>query len=118
MSRGAAASWNHRSRTTGSAREVSMAALRLGCLILATVFLVSPASAQEQAGFESQFREFARQHCIGCHGPDVQKRKLRLDKLPAAFDDKDNSTTWLRVLDRLSRGDMPPKSEARPPEKD
>jgi hypothetical protein len=95
-----------------------MAALRLGCLLVAIAFLTGTASAQEQGDFEKHFREFAGRHCIGCHGPDVQKRKLRLDTLPVAFDDRDASATWMRVLDRLTRGDMPPKSESRPPEKD
>src|SRR5437763_10530332 len=95
-----------------------MAVLRLGCLVVAIAFLTGKAAAQEQTGFETQFREFASRHCIGCHGPDVQKRKLRLDKLPAAFDDMDTAATWVHVLDRLSRGDMPPKRWPRPPEKD
>ena len=76
------------------------------------------ASAQERNGFAAEFRQFAEKHCLDCHGPEVQKRKLRLDKLPATFDDKDTAATWVKVLDRLARGDMPPKGEPRPPEKD
>src|SRR5262249_25261097 len=77
-----------------------------------------PATAQEREPFEPQFRKFAARHCVTCHGPEVQRRKLRLDNLPASFADKDIAATWVKVLDRLSRGEMPPKSEERPPEKD
>lgn len=82
------------------------------------LFAAGPVAAQEPHPFESQFRKFAAQHCVACHGPDVQKRKLRLDQLPASFADKDTAAVWMKVLDRLSRGEMPPKSEERPPEKD
>src|SRR4051812_13317829 len=95
-----------------------MAALPLRCLIVSLVLLAGRAFAQERAEFETQFRKFAASHCVGCHGPEVQKRRLRLDRLPATFDDKDTVATWVHVLDRLLRGDMPPKSESRPPEKD
>src|SRR5208282_3867945 len=83
-----------------------------------TTAVAGQASAQAPDAFEAQFRQFVDRHCVACHGPDVQKRKLRLDKLPAAFQDKDTAATWVRVLDRLSRGEMPPKNEPRPPEKD
>ena len=63
-------------------------------------------------------RPFWEKHCVSCHGPEVQKRKLRLDTLPAAFGGKDTAATWTKVLDRLERGEMPPKSEARPPVKE
>jgi mono/diheme cytochrome c family protein len=92
-----------------------------GLTIVLAVLTASPAdkaAAQDRAAFASQFRRFADQHCSGCHGPDVQKRKLRLDKLPLAFEDGDAAATWVKVLDRLSRGEMPPRDEPRPPEKD
>ena len=86
--------------------------------LLALLAAAGPVAAQEGAAFEPQFRRFVGQHCVACHGPDVQKRKLRLDQLPATFADKDVAATWLKVLDRLERGEMPPKGEPRPPEKD
>jgi hypothetical protein len=76
------------------------------------------ASAQERHPFASQLRMFLDEHCVACHGPDVQKRRLRLDRLPLACDDKDVAATWAKVLDRLSRGEMPPKGEPRPSDGD
>jgi len=53
---------------------------------------------------------FVERHCVECHGPEVQKAKLRLDTLAP------ESETWTRVLDRVRSGEMPP--QARPPRKD
>src|SRR5262252_6065874 len=77
-----------------------------------------PAAAQERDAFVSQFRQFAERHCVACHGPDIRKRKLRLDTLPATFADKDVAATWEKVLDRMARSEMPPKERTRPPERD
>jgi hypothetical protein len=75
-------------------------------------------AAQEKApakdSFPAKLRAFVDEHCVDCHGPRVQKRRLRLDTLPHAFDDKDVAVTWVKVLDRVSRGDMPPKNRPRP----
>jgi hypothetical protein len=79
-------------------------------LLSATVF------AAEADPFTAQFRTFAAQHCVDCHGPDRQSRKLRLDQLAASFDDHDVAATWEKVLTRLSRGDMPPRGKPRPTE--
>ena len=62
------------------------------------------AFAQEPPHFEAMLREFLDTHCVACHGPEVQKRRLRLDRLPWTFDDKDVAATWVKVLDKLSRG--------------
>jgi mono/diheme cytochrome c family protein len=96
-----------------------MAVLRyiVGALPVLAAWTAS-AAAQEPAAFAPQFQRFAEQHCVGCHGPDVQRRKLRLDTLPATFADKDVAATWMKVLDRLARGEMPPKDKPRPSEKD
>ncbi len=76
------------------------------------------AAAEDTNPFAAQFRRFAEQHCVSCHGSEVHKRNLRLDTLAPSFADRDVAATWVKVLDRLARGDMPPRSEARPPEKD
>src|SRR5947209_8900411 len=85
-------------------------------LALAASVAGASASSHEPNGFEAPFRRFADKHCVSCHGPDVQRRQLRLDQLKPAFDDRDAAATWVKVLDRVARGEMPPKSEERPPE--
>jgi len=93
----------------------------LRCLVISVALMTTmggQAAAQKDDGFQAQFRQFAERHCVSCHGPDVQKRKLRLDQLPTTFGDKDIAATWIKVLERVSRGEMPPKDKPRPPEKE
>ena len=61
-----------------------------------------------------RLRRFLDEHCVACHGPEVQKRRLRLDQVPLKFAEEDVAATWVLVLDKLSRGEMPPKDEPRP----
>jgi mono/diheme cytochrome c family protein len=75
-------------------------------------------SLQKASDFDSRLRPFLDRHCVSCHGPDLQTRGLRLDTLPATFADRAVSATWIKVFDRLSRGEMPPKNKPRPPAKD
>src|SRR4051812_45175300 len=92
--------------------------LRLAVAPLVMLAAVGTTAAEERTRFETQFRQFVGQHCIGCHGPEVQKRKLRLDQLPVQFDDKAVTETWVKVYEQLAHGDMPPRNKPRPPEKD
>ncbi len=88
--------------------------VRFGLLaVLATVS--GQATAHEP---DASFRKFAEQHCVSCHGPDVQRGRLRLDTLPTALNEKDTAATWVKVFDRVSRGEMPPKNKERPPVKE
>jgi hypothetical protein len=91
---------------------------RLSAVLTLAFVVTAPARADDRDVFETQFRKFATEHCVDCHGPDVQRSKLRLDTLPLKLDDKDVAATWVKVFDRVSRGEMPPKSKERPPEKD
>jgi hypothetical protein len=81
---------------------------------------IAVAVAQQPGGdaFAGQFRKFAEHYCVSCHGPDVSRRKLRLDTLPTKFDDKDVAETWVKFLERVSRGEMPPKDKPQPAAKD
>ena len=88
---------------------------RLAALVL--VLVAAPAGAQDRDA-EARLRKFAAGRCVECHGPDVQRGKLRLDNLPLTLTDKDTAATWTKVLDRVARGEMPPKSADRPPEKE
>ncbi len=87
-------------------------------MIVAIALALLPAAglAAEADSFLAEFRKFAGQHCVGCHGPQVQTRKLRLDQLALSLDDRDVAATWVKVLTRMSKGDMPPKGKPRPPE--
>src|SRR5262245_52539736 len=87
-------------------------------LTLATVastFVAWAGHLRAQADGERQVRKFFDAHCIECHGADVKKKNLRLDTLPAAFDDRAVRDRWAQVHDRIRLGEMPPpKNHAQP----
>lgn len=57
---------------------------------------------------------FVGDYCASCH--DDKSRKGRLDLTGLAFDASDpaNRAVWIKVHDRLTAGEMPPKGKARP----
>jgi hypothetical protein len=57
---------------------------------------------------------FMKEHCFKCHGPEKQKGKLRFDSLGAPSAGGEDGETWLRVLEALEAGDMPPEDEEQP----
>jgi mono/diheme cytochrome c family protein len=83
-------------------------------LALLAIQLLPARAAEEPSGL----RPFLAKHCIECHGPDVSERKLRLDQLPADFAGKEPAAIWTKVLDKLTRGEMPPKDAPQPADKD
>ncbi|YCM43049.1 DUF1592 domain-containing protein [Verrucomicrobiaceae bacterium 227] len=58
--------------------------------------------------------EFLEEHCFKCHGPEKQKGKLRLDTLGDPTGTGEHGETWLRVLEALEAGEMPPEDEEQP----
>ncbi len=86
--------------------------------MLPLVLVAMTGRADEPSRLKATLPPFLERHCVACHGADVHERGLRLDRLPADFDRKDAAATWTRVLDRVSRGEMPPRDEPRPPEKE
>jgi cytochrome c553 len=88
-------------------------------LVLLAIFTSAiPVRAEDDKAFEMKFRAFAGAHCADCHGPDVTKAGLRLDTLPATFDESAIAAKWTKVLDKMTKGEMPPKKQERPPEKE
>ena len=68
----------------------------------------------QAAAFEDAVRPLIENHCITCHGPEVQKAKLRLDDLQPDLQDERIMATWVKVYDKLVTGEMPPKKRERP----
>jgi hypothetical protein len=68
--------------------------------------------------YEEQIRPFLARHCIECHGMDKAKKDLRLDLLAPNFADMTTRERWQTVLKRISAGEMPPRSQPRPPDKE
>ena len=57
---------------------------------------------------------FLEAHCAECHDSDVKKAGLDLTQLTWKPDDKSAFDTWVKVLDRVRKGEMPPAKQPRP----
>src|SRR6476660_2413128 len=57
---------------------------------------------------------FLADHCFGCHNETDKKGRLDLSKLTFEAKDAANQAVWIRVHDRVTVGEMPPKSRPRP----
>jgi hypothetical protein len=73
-------------------------------------------AAETAAPFGAQFRAFAAKHCLECHSPEAAEGNLRLDQLPHDFDTRDVAARWVKVLDKMTSGEMPPPDSPRPPQ--
>lgn len=61
---------------------------------------------------------FLERHCFECHDGAARKAGLDLEHLEWAFDDRARFERWVRVFDRVERGEMPPSSVERPEKQD
>ena len=83
-------------------------------LLLFTLSLVGGIS---QAA-EGPLAPFVKKYCVDCHGPSEAQRGLRLDQLPQKFGEPDSATKWIKVLDHISQGEMPPADALQPAAKE
>ncbi|MEM7011283.1 MAG: DUF1592 domain-containing protein [Verrucomicrobiota bacterium] len=61
--------------------------------------------------FETKIRPILAEHCYGCHGPEEQKAKLRLDNMSTdLIADVRAAERWHDVRAVLNLGEMPPDS--------
>jgi mono/diheme cytochrome c family protein len=99
--------------------SVSCAVAAAGSTLGASTIRGQPARLAQASG--SDLRTFARivapfleTHCGSCHGPRRQRGELRLDTLDGDLAHGADRARWKEVYDRLSRGEMPPKTAPRP----
>jgi len=65
--------------------------------------------------FEStQVRALVTKYCFECHDSDTRKGDLDLQKLPLQLGDPAVFAQWVRVLDRVEAGEMPPPKQDQP----
>lgn len=58
---------------------------------------------------------FFQAHCTDCHDADMHSGNLDLTALKPEFSNPEIFGRWVKVLDRVQSGEMPPKKKARPP---
>ena len=62
-------------------------------------------------GFRSEIEPILNSTCVGCHGPDKQKGKFRIDTLDPDLIHGEDADWWLDVMEVLNNGEMPPRDE-------
>ncbi|MEC7777557.1 MAG: c-type cytochrome domain-containing protein, partial [Planctomycetota bacterium] len=75
--------------------------------------ILLPLAACADDVFQKDVLPVLREHCFGCHGPEKQKGKLRLDTLSLDFDRGQAAERWHDALNKLSLGEMPPEDKSR-----
>ncbi|MDB5333921.1 MAG: hypothetical protein JWP03_5072 [Phycisphaerales bacterium] len=94
----------------------------IGILLGVTLLAGGEGLAAEVPGGSGDFAQtvkpFLDQHCVSCHGEKKQKGDLRVDTLALDFVNTRIATHWTEIMDRINSGEMPPKTEARPPAQD
>jgi hypothetical protein len=66
------------------------------------------------ASAADQIASRINQTCLECHDKDVQKGGLDLTALPYNLDDRALRERWVRIHDRVEKGEMPPDAEDLP----
>lgn len=61
---------------------------------------------------------FFEQHCYECHDDLSAEGDLNLLDLDFAPDDDKNRVRWIEIFDRVEKGEMPPKDESRPDQRE
>lgn len=85
--------------------------MRLRCAVLLAALLLSTAALAIDQVVDS----FLAQHCVGCHSGQTREGGLDLAALSRDVSDPQGFARWVRIHDRVRAGEMPPKSEPRPP---
>ena len=84
-------------------------------LLLQSVSLAQEIGIDEARTFDTVTQRFLQEHCVDCHGADLQEGDVRLDRL--TFDSTDEATLqiWDQVFSQVQFGEMPPADHPQPP---
>ena len=62
-------------------------------------------------GFKTEIATILDRSCFGCHGPEKQKGKFRVDTLDPDLVHGEDADWWIDVVGVLTNGEMPPPDE-------
>lgn len=94
----------------------------LACVLLLTVS-ADVASAAElkftsadesRAEFKRSVKPFLAKHCVECHGARDPEGELDLTTLDPDMKSSTSGARWATLVDKLTKGEMPPKEKPRP----
>jgi len=96
--------------------------LASACAVVVLAVMAMPVAVLGDGGpnvqqVDDPARPFFTRYCAECHAIEKPKGDFRIDRLSPDFADEATRESWLTVLERMTKGEMPPKSKPRPPEK-
>ena len=104
-------------------RPVFTAALRLATFLLAITVSSSLALAAEPVSdlfaklsdeYAAQTRPLLQQFCLSCHSTEKQEGDLDLERFANLRDVRRGTKAWLKVVEMLDNGEMPPADSKQP----
>ncbi len=88
-----------------------------GCKMTAILALACLSFVGVTYGADS-IEAFLAKHCVRCHGPQKEEGDLRLDQLSRDFKSGTDTHHWTEALEKVNSGEMPPKDEMQPTQKE
>lgn len=70
-----------------------------------------------ETGFAKELMPFFTNNCLGCHDDQTKKGGLDLSSLSDNLSDKKLMSKWIRIHDRIAKGEMPPRGRLEAKEK-
>ena len=90
----------------------SVSRITLWGLVAFSVAVLSGASDSPKPKlqeFRAEVEPVLKRACVGCHGPEKQKGKFRVDTLNPDLVHGEDVNWWLEVFDVISNAEMPPE---------
>ena len=75
-----------------------------------TLLLGAPIAMAWQPALPPKLKPLIEQSCIGCHSKSTAKGGLDLTSLPFDLQDRAKRDRWIRIHDRVEKGEMPPNA--------
>ena len=85
---------------------------------LGLVVMLWPALPVRASSAHELAQSFFAKHCVTCHGHAKPKGDFLIAALKPDFSDEANREQWLKVVEQLRDGTMPPPEEPRPQAQD
>lgn len=82
--------------------------MRLPLLFILPFVLAGAESRAQEAPAPSSVRAFTKEHCSTCHSADDPEAGLNIDALSVRLEEPGTFKKWVRILDRVKTGEMPP----------
>lgn len=99
---------------TSFVKTLMIAILTINCAQLILAGSDQKSTVKKQSALDKAASAFLEQHCVICHNAKNQEGDFLLaDLADATFDPADNKR-WLRILEMVNLGDMPPPDHKQP----